>query len=201
MTGVRDLLVANRWAVANIEYRRTGTGGEWPVACNDVRAAIEHVRKVDVLKDVEVTIAIGHSAGGHLGLLAGDLLDGVVALAPVTDMRRTEHEELGEGAALEFMQRRSNDDPEAYDSASPLLIVLSHRILLIHGDADERVPVEHSRDYAKAMRDAGPNIDYIELEGVTHHPLIDPMQPHWPAILQWLDGSPLDAAIHRHMPQ
>jgi acetyl esterase/lipase len=197
MTGARDLLVANRWAVANIEYRRTGTGGEWPVACTDVRAAIDYVRRVDVLAGIEVTIAIGHSAGGHLGLLAGDILDGVVALAPVTDMRRTEREELGEGAALEFMQCRSIDDPEAYDSASPLLNVLSHRILLVHGDADERVPVEHSREYANAMRDAGPSIDYIELDGVTHHPLIDPVEPHWTAILQWLDDSPLE----QHMPQ
>ncbi|WP_330256023.1 alpha/beta fold hydrolase [Nocardia sp. NBC_00565] len=190
MTGVRDLLVADGWAVANIEYRRTGTGGEWPVACNDVRAAIEYVRKADVLGDIEVAVAIGHSAGGQLGLLAGDLLDGVVALAPVTDMRRTEREELGEGAALEFMQRRSIDDPHAYDSASPLLNVLSRRILLIHGDIDERVPVEHSRDYATAMKEAGASIDYIELEGVTHHPLIDTTQPHWPAILEWLDDSP-----------
>lgn len=41
-------------------------------------------------------------------------------------------------------------------------------ILLIHGDVDQRVPIEHAEVYVKALKQAGKPFDYLELEGADH---------------------------------
>jgi len=53
-----------------------------------------------------------------------------------------------------------------------------------HGDADEAVPVERSRDMIAAIRAAGGNPHYVEMPGVGH----DSWTPTYrdPAALEWL---------------
>jgi predicted peptidase len=41
-------------------------------------------------------------------------------------------------------------------------------IRIFHGDADERVPVEHSRRLVAALKTAGGNVQYREFPGATH---------------------------------
>jgi len=68
------------------EYRRVGDeGGGWPGSLEDIVAAVEFVTD----KTGQPTILVGHSAGGHLALRAaqtGLAIDGVVGLAPITDL-------------------------------------------------------------------------------------------------------------------
>ncbi|MBB2498945.1 alpha/beta fold hydrolase [Amycolatopsis echigonensis] len=170
-------LVAAGWYVANVEYRRIdGDTGGWPQTLDDVRAAIAAVERPDALP----TVAIGHSAGGHLALLAGGALSGVVALAPITDVPRARAEELGEGAAGLFL---TGDDP----AASPIRqLPIGCPQLVVHGDADVRVPVAHSRDYVAAAKAAGDDVDYVELPGVDHFRLIDPADEPWQSARAWL---------------
>src|SRR4051812_20221755 len=73
----------------NVEYRRHGdVGGGWPGTFEDVQLAVRHGQ---ALPDVDPgrVVLIGHSAGGHLALLAARTasqpLRGVVAIAPVAD--------------------------------------------------------------------------------------------------------------------
>ena len=56
------------------------------------------------------------------------------------------------------------------DSVSPLLEVdkVNVPILLIHGDVDQRVPVEHAEKYLKALEKAEKQHTYVELEGADH---------------------------------
>ena len=56
------------------------------------------------------------------------------------------------------------------DSVSPLLEVdkVNVPILLIHGDVDQRVPVEHAEKYLKALEKAHKQHTYVELEGADH---------------------------------
>ncbi|WP_199786024.1 MULTISPECIES: S9 family peptidase [Actinomycetes] len=171
-------LVAAGWYVANVEYRRIdGDTGGWPQTLDDVRAAIAAVARPAALP----TVAIGHSAGGHLALLAGGELSGVVALAPITDVPRARAEELGEGAAGLFL---TGDDP----AASPIRqLPIGCPQLVVQGDADVRVPVEHSRDYVAAAKAAGDEVDYVELPGVDHFRLIDPADEPWEPARAWLD--------------
>ncbi|MGW7534774.1 alpha/beta hydrolase family protein [Amycolatopsis sp. NPDC054798] len=171
-------LVAAGWYVANLEYRRVdGDTGGWPQTLDDVQAAIAAVERPDALP----TVAIGHSAGGHLALLAGGGLSGVVALAPITDVPRARTEELGEGAAGLFL---TGDDP----AASPIRqLPIGCPQLVVQGDADVRVPVAHSRDYVAAAKAAGDDVDYVELPGVDHFRLIDPADEPWQSVRAWLD--------------
>ncbi|WP_034286686.1 alpha/beta hydrolase family protein [Amycolatopsis benzoatilytica] len=173
-------LVSAGWSVANLEYRRIdGDTGGWPQTLDDVLAAIAAVAPSPSLP----TVAIGHSAGGHLALLAGKRLglSGVVALAPITDVPRARAENLGEGAAGLFL---TGDDP----AASPIRqLPIGCPQLVVQGDADVRVPAPHSRDYVAAAVAAGDEVEYLELPGVDHFRLIDPADEPWKPARGWLD--------------
>jgi acetyl esterase/lipase len=63
------------YAVAAIEYRRTGAGGGWPTTFDDVAAAVDTVPglvagAVAGRFDRTAVVLVGHSAGGQLALWA-----------------------------------------------------------------------------------------------------------------------------------
>src|SRR5258708_6244242 len=79
-------------ATWTIEYRRVGNpGGGAPGTFNDIAAAAAYLRVLakQYPLDVKRTVAVGHSAGGHLALwLASSFpLKGVVSRARVADLR------------------------------------------------------------------------------------------------------------------
>src|SRR5918995_5876208 len=55
-----DDLAARGYEVWNVEYRRVGADGGWPMTFDDVRAAVANPE--------EPFVTLGHSAGGHLAL-------------------------------------------------------------------------------------------------------------------------------------
>lgn len=181
-------LVRRGWAVANIEYRRVGQGGEWPGASNDISSALQHLKRTVVEHNPIPIITIGHSAGGHLALLNSELTDAVVALAPVTDLKSGEAEEIGENAIVEFMRGPSSQLREAYENASPLRKVpFGTPILVVHGDADERVPFAHALSLQETARAAGDDVKLMRLPGVTHRAVIDPVNAFWYKITDWMN--------------
>ncbi|MCY9785063.1 alpha/beta hydrolase [Nocardiopsis sp. EMB25] len=188
----RDLSAAG-WDVWNVEYRRTGAdGGGWPRTRDDVARALEllaeTIDREDGALDASRVASVGHSAGGHLALLTAvdSPVTDVVALAPITDLRRCADAGLGEGAVEPFLG--PDPDPGLYETTSP-----RHRLpvgvpqLVVHGDADDRVPVAHSRDYVAAARAAGDAVDYREVAGADHFAVIDPAHPAWGAVRDRLD--------------
>ncbi|MDT8911836.1 alpha/beta hydrolase [Amycolatopsis sp. PS_44_ISF1] len=178
-------LAAAGWLAVNIEYRRTeGDGGGWPRTLDDVLAAIATVRADGGDAGAGPEVAIGHSAGGHLALLSAARagLSAAVGLAPLTDLPRSSAEGLGEKATDLFL---TAPDP----AASPLTgLPLGLPQLIVHGDADVRVPVSHSRAYVAAARSAGDPIDYLELPGLDHFRITDPEGVAWPHVRTWLAG-------------
>jgi acetyl esterase/lipase len=71
ITGLADDLVANGYAVWNIEYRRIGEpGGGWPGTLLDVATAVDAVEGLDPALDSKRVFVVGHSAGGHLATWA-----------------------------------------------------------------------------------------------------------------------------------
>jgi pimeloyl-ACP methyl ester carboxylesterase len=145
---------------------------------SDVVSAIE-----ELINQNRKLILIGHSAGGHLALLAANKLDvlGVIALAPVTDLVKAEELDLDEGAVSDFLGGPASLRVDLDPIRQPVLTVPT---TLIHGVLDIRVPVAFSRDYvAKA---ASPRIKLIELENVGHFELIDPRQMIFELILEKL---------------
>lgn len=183
-------LVARGWAVANIEYRRVGNGGGWPVTLDDVRAAIATAkRERPQWCAAGAVVAVGHSVGGQLALLSADLVDAVVGLAPVTDMRRTDAEGLGENAAVGFMGAHYADHPDDdYDQASPIRrLPCEAPLFIIHGDADTRVPVAHSTDFVAAALAVHQDIDYKVVPGLGHLAAVDPAAPSWSVVVEWME--------------
>lgn len=123
------------------EYRRVGdVGGGWPGTYQDVATAINHVAD----QVTEPPTVVGHSAGGHLALLAATdpdvALAGVIGLAAITDLSVYGQQEGSCPAMVEeLMGTPYVDSAEHYFAASvmrPEIRVPAH---LIHGSLDKIV--------------------------------------------------------------
>jgi len=180
------------WASWNVEYRRVGNGGGVPETVDDVRASIQALRALTAPIDAERVVIVGHSAGGQLGLSVADepTVAGVVSLAGVCDLDTAFAEAIGESAVREFMGGGPAERPDAYALADPLRrLPAGARVLLVHGAADDRVPVAQSRRYAQAAAAAGvTDCDLLELPGVNHFALIDPRATAWAATAARLEA-------------
>lgn len=182
-------LVARGWAVASVEYRRVGAGGSWPAIRDDARAAIDLA--LATARDRRwpgPVVTVGHSVGGQLALLTADRgVSGVVALAPVTDLPRTCREHLGEDAVEELLAASPGEEAALLRDGSPLrLLPVGVPVLVVHGDADVRVPLEHSEDYVAAARAAGDDVELRTLPGVDHVALIGACAPWWDDVVAWM---------------
>ena len=190
----RDL-AARGWAAWNVEYRRVGevSGGGYPVTLEDVAAAIDALAHLDAPLDLERVVAIGHSAGGQLALWAAARPDpavrlaGVVSQAGVHDLREADRLGLGEGATADFMGGHADAAPDAYSDASQIeRVPLGVPVLLVHGEADERVPASMSSSYAEAARAAGDEVDVALRPGEDHFVHLDVGGGAWGDVVGWL---------------
>ncbi|MGO9820563.1 MAG: alpha/beta hydrolase family protein [Solirubrobacteraceae bacterium] len=178
-------LAARGWATWNVEYRRVGAGGGVPQTIEDVRAALDALPQ-----GFERVVVIGHSAGGQLALCVAGVpqIVAVVSLAGVCDLETGARERIGEGAVLEFLGGTPEELPVQYAIADPMaLLPADAEVLLVHGDADDRVPVQQSRDYLRAARSAGGRCELLELAGVDHFALIDPRSSAWSTAAERLE--------------
>ncbi|MEP6760728.1 MAG: alpha/beta hydrolase [Sporichthyaceae bacterium] len=188
---VAQSLAADGFAVWNIDYALADT--EWPATLLDAATAMDHVTKSQLTSrlDLARVAVVGHSAGGHLALwLAsrGELPPGTpgaspgvratvaVGQAPVADLVAAAQEGVGSGAVEELVDGRPEDVPDRYAVSSPqaLLPVRGVHITLVHGDADDLVPLRQSTAYAEAARAAGMHVSTRVLEGVGHFEHLDP---------------------------
>lgn len=177
-------------ATWSLEYRRIGNpGGGWPGTCEDVLLGASHVASFAAQYGLDASrmVAIGHSAGGHLALwlAAQKRLRGVVSLAGVADLRRAYELKLSNNVVRDFMGGLSPEDaPEAYRKASPIEhLPLRIPVRLIHGDADDVVPIEISRRYEAAALKAGDAATkLVTLPGADHFAGIDPRSAEWAAV-------------------
>jgi len=162
-----------------IEYRRIP--GEPRTTVADICLAISALSAEPDLSPASTNkpTVWGHSAGGHLALVAGvlmpDALRGVVALAPVTDLVLAEREGLGKGAANEFLGGPAVDyaDIDPARQGRPDL-----PITLIHGTRDSLVPYSQSRRLAELWSD----IACVALPEAGHFEPIDPQSQVWATV-------------------
>lgn len=172
------------FAVWSIEYRRIGDdGGGWPGTFDDVQAALTRVADeyggADAFKQRDVTL-IGHSAGGHLALLAAaqnpQLIDRVVGLAAITDIATyAAGENSCQQAGKSFMAQAST---ESWQLANPAQQELTVPAYLFHGDADRIVPQQQSAGFAEQKK---ASVEW--LEGAGHFDVIDPKSRAWLTIV------------------
>ena len=158
----------------NVEYRRYGDpGGGWPGTLGDVELALAHVPALPAVDRGSIVLA-GHSAGGHLALLAARSapfpLRGVLALAPVAEPEAWD----SDAVALFF------GGPPPPEGSPRQLLPLGVRHVLVHGTDDETVPFAMAAAYVEA---AGGEAELLTLEGTGHLEPIDPQAAVWPRIL------------------
>jgi pimeloyl-ACP methyl ester carboxylesterase len=105
-----------------------------------------------------------------------------VGQAAVSDLREAKRLSLSGGVVGDLL-----GDAAAYAEASPFeRLPLGVRQLLVHGEDDAIVPVSMSREYERAARAGGDDVELVALPGVGHFEHLDPASEAWRAVLRWL---------------
>ena len=172
----------------NLEYPRIGMpGGGWPGTGDAVREGVAAALAEAAAADRPVAV-VGHSAGGQLALWVAAELESValaVSLAGVCDLRAAYAERLGDDAVAELFGGREPTAAE-YVAASPIeRLPLGVPSLLVHGDADDRVPLSQSITFAGT---AAGEATFVQLRRAGHFDVIAPDGPAWPALSEALRG-------------
>jgi dipeptidyl aminopeptidase/acylaminoacyl peptidase len=119
--------------------------------------------------DLARTVIVGHSAGGHLALLAGSRnphVNAVIGLAAITDVvAYSRGDNSCQKATLDFMGGDYESNAAAYRQANPANRALHPDSILLHGDADDIVPLQQAELPGAASR---------LLEGAGHFDWIHP---------------------------
>lgn len=185
-TNVRPLastLTHHGFVVAAPEYRRVGGLGGWPETGLDVEAALAAIPGLiaaaapGLVDPADPVVLAGHSAGGHLALWAGPRAGAarvrrIVALAPVADLAYAARTGMGDDAAQALLGGSPDDVPRQYaDADVTRMLPCDVPITIIQGTEDKQVTVDMNRRLAAAH----PALTYVELDGVDHFALIDPL--------------------------
>ncbi len=176
-------LAAAGFPTALIEYRRAP--GSPDVTCGDVTEAVRLVASGGTPLPSGPVVLIGHSAGGHLSLVAASGNDlpvlGCLALAPLADLQAAEEAALDGGAVRDFLGSPAAERPDL-DPTRIRMAEGTHTVVL-HGREDSVVPIALSQSYADATGAA-----LEELAGIGHFELIDPQTSCWPTVIAHLHG-------------
>ncbi len=173
------------YATWNIEYRRVGeTGGGFPTTLEDIRAAIDRF----ATEPWNSTVVVGHSAGGHLALWNASCNDALlrpsltVGLAPVADVIAANRNGVGADATANFFGGDVDDVPDHYAAGQPNPEEFAGRVLVLHGDQDDSVPLAQSR----SIED---HVDRLEvLKGADHFDVINPDHACWQIVFGELEA-------------
>ena len=183
------------YIVFDIDYRLMPPP-RWQDAPGDVKCAVGWVRgnaeRFGV--DPERIALMGYSSGAHLALLAAYSEDeselspscevedtevaAVVAFSPVTDLQRAytmawswwKPDIVGVGDLEQFLGGTPDDVPERYGLASPTshIDVDDPPTFLVHGEADQIVPLEQADLLAAQLEDSAVPYRFVKLPGVDH---------------------------------
>jgi acetyl esterase/lipase len=186
------LLAGQGYAAASVSYRLAAAPRNvFPAAVEDVRCAVRWLRAHADSFDIDPTriATMGSSAGGHLSAMLGTAagvegLDGVcplrevspavsavVAVAGPHDIRTAGALDSGQRSMVEnFLGLPPEADPQRALLASPAVHaeVGDPPFLLIHGTADNVVPIRQARSMRDTLRAAGVPATLVELPGVGH---------------------------------
>ena len=103
-------------------------------------------------------------------------------LAACASLRLCAEWNLGGGAVLSLMGGGPEEVPERYAVADPAALPPpAVPVTLVHGTADDQVPVGMSRAFGVGR--------LVEIPGAGHFDLIDPESRAWPGVMAALAGT------------
>ncbi|MFI6511840.1 alpha/beta hydrolase family protein [Streptosporangium sp. NPDC050855] len=172
-------LAGRGFATWNVEYRRPEPHG-WAATTRDVARAVAAAAR----EATGPLVVIGHSAGGQLALRAAaddHRITLAVSLAGVLDLAEGDRRHLSSGAVAAALGGSVTEIPEVYARSGPLeRLPLGVPQLIVQGGGDDLDLVDFGRRYARAAREAGDEVTYLEMSG-DHFDVIDPASPIWRA--------------------
>jgi acetyl esterase/lipase len=185
---ILETLAERGYVAVAVGYRLT-TEAPFPAQLHDAQTALRWLREHSSAYDIDPDRigALGYSAGGHLALLLATMpepssrVQAVVATYAPTDLARWYEEMQGNSspAHIRFLVKGSlhgllGGSPakkaSAYAEASPIAHLTKDTAptLLIHGLADDVVPVDQSMRYATAAGKLGAPVRLECLEHASH---------------------------------
>ncbi|CAM3761411.1 MULTISPECIES: alpha/beta hydrolase family protein [Tsukamurella] len=207
MSEMARSLVTHGVAVWNVEYRRIGAGGGYPITLTDTAAAIDYLQTVKSQYapnlDLKNVVVAGHSAGGQLAVWASArsmLTPGamgsvpavtpaaVVSMGGVLDMRRAVADgnvntRLFLGLPDEFPQQFAVADP--IQNINPKVPVTCY-----NGTADRIVRPEGCEAFISALRAKNGRGEAVLLPGAGHNVYLPSQSQnrYWPVVQQAILG-------------
>lgn len=176
-----QFLAARGYAVIQPNYRGSAGFGDtwlmengfksWRTSIGDVSAAARYLVSQGIADQKKLAI-VGWSYGGYAALQSAvtepSLYKAVVAIAPVTDLDllKTNYERFTISRVVsDFI----GSGPHVQEG-SPLrhAAAISAPVLLVHGDYDINVGIDHSRRMDAALRSAGKQSELLTFEGLDH---------------------------------
>lgn len=158
-------------------YYRGNRGGEGrdEFAGDDRYDAVYAVDVLKKLADVENVHVYGFSRGGVMALWTAIIrndIASVVTWAGVSDVTNIYWERLDMRRALKrIIGGTPNKMTDSYHERTPLFSLhnINAPVLIIHGTADEHVPIAHAYLLERSMRLLGKRVETWYTEAYTHH--------------------------------
>ena len=168
-------IVKKGFALAAPDYRLSGEA-TWPAQIDDCKAAVRWLREHGGQYGIDGTRigVLGDSAGGHLAAMLGTTTEGgaspVLAVCAIFPRPTYRLSATPTACVAELLGVDPQTDPETALQASPIAHV--HRrcppFLLIHGDADELVPLDQSLRLCSELERADVSVRLEVRRGVGH---------------------------------
>lgn len=160
--------------VALVEYRREQ--GKPDQYLDDILQGVNKLNSSSF-------ILIGHSAGGHLALLAGRKLtrcQGIIAISPVADLGLGIKENLGDGAINLYLGEKISN----FSNLDPMqLSPPDCKIEIFHSDGDF-IPVDIAKNYYLKKKLEGGSVNFTLVNNSDHFTLVDPRGHGFAILLQ-----------------
>jgi dipeptidyl aminopeptidase/acylaminoacyl peptidase len=207
---VRDTIIYDEWAqllashgymVLQPNYRgSTGFGlNHWKQGDNNWGQTMQDDKDDGVkflvdkgLADPDKVAIFGWSYGGYAAFAASVRENGpfacAIAGAGVTDLSRIGASLFNRSRYGRVFQGTTVSGLSPIDEAEKLNMPL----FIVHGDIDQRVPVEQSRLFVKKLESLGKPHKYLELEGADHFYntlYYRHKSAFYPAMIDWLENS------------
>lgn len=178
-----QFMASRGYAVLQVNFRGSvGYGREWyeaglrnwgTVMVDDITAATKWAI-AEGIADPANTSIVGWSFGGYAALMSAvrepDLYRCAVSIAGVADLRALAREDARFYGGKQAMTYTLGDDVSELKAGSPLRAVdkINVPVLMVHGDADIQVDVDHSKRMARALKGANKSYELVLIEDGDH---------------------------------